>query len=394
MTPTDVEDALTYLHNCTIILYYPDIKPQLVFVDPRKILEILSQLLALTYVNKDTAQKVFEPKLEITWTEIDLLKNQGRFKENLLKKFTVFTGKFQPHYFINLLNKCHIIAQLQKKISQAEDVVNFLPSALSSYNGSFEKSPEDRKPLLYVWRKQVAREDVGKVFVDVPQGIFPLIIVRLLKQEECVVQLSNPDDVSQFRDAVSLLISFDKNDDDPNERLYIINRGKHIEVIFTGKKEQCPKINTLLCKVINESAENINISVKDLNIAFACRRDNSEYCIIKDEADQKTACRSKPAHTCTLDDSYWCWFNTSGSEQKHTISGTEGSGIYVVGEAKSMLIKCIHKSCISILTLLTVKPVLNTIKYSIDEYLSLICHIKVYCNIFCFIAWPIFLFIL
>ena len=312
MTPSDVDDALKYLHECTIILYYPDIEPRLVFVDPLKILDVLSQLLALTYVDEDTA-KTFAPK--ITQKEMTALKDRGCFKEDLFYDNAVFTGEFQPKYFINLLKECHIIAELQEKNSQpgdkAGDVKYFFPSALRSYDGSFGGSPTDRKPLLYVWRKQ-KEVDEEKVFVNVPQGIFPLMIVRLLKQEECVVKLSNPDGASQFRDAVSLLVSFDKNDNDPDEHLYIINCKKHIEVIFTGEKEQCPKINTLVQKVINSSANYINISVEDLNVAFACQRDSNKYCIVKNEVARKTVCRSKLTHTCTLDDSYWCWFTTSG----------------------------------------------------------------------------------
>ncbi|XP_019856122.1 PREDICTED: uncharacterized protein LOC109584734 [Amphimedon queenslandica] len=337
MTTSDVEDALTYLHNCTIILYYSDIEPQLVFVDPQKILNVLSQLLALTYVDMDTAQS-FVP--EIIQEEMTTLKIRGCFKERLLAKFTVnsvFTGEFQPMYFINLLKKCHVIAELQKKSSQTRDVKYFLPSALRSYNNSFEKSPPDRKPLRFVWRKE-EEDDEEKVFVNVPQGIFPLIIVRLLKEEECVVRLSNPDDafdsndpskpndVSQFRDAASLLISFDKSITDPHERLYIINWEKHIEVIFTGKKEHCPKVNTLVLKVINDSANDINILVEDLNVAFACQRDESKYCIVQKE---EAVCRSTPTHTCPLDDSYWCWFNTSDYKRRRkSDTGSSGSPQY------------------------------------------------------------------
>lgn len=322
MTSKDVEVALAYLHECTIVLYYSDIEPQLVFVDPQKILKVLSQLLALTYmyVDMDAAQS-FVPG--ITQEEMTTLKIRGCFKEHLLAKFTVFTGEFQPKYFINLLKEYHIIAEIQKKSSQTRDVKYFLPSALRSYDNSFEKSPPDRKPLRFVWRKE-DEDDEEKVFVNVPQGIFPLMIVHLLKQEECIVRLSIPDDgsdsndtsnsskpndVSQFRDAASLLISFDKSITDPHERLYIINREKHIEVIFTGKKEHCPKINRLVRKVINDSADDINILVEDLNVAFACQIDESKYCIVQKE---EAVCRSIPTHTCPLDDSYWCWFNTSG----------------------------------------------------------------------------------
>uniref|UniRef100_A0A1X7TN69 Death domain-containing protein n=1 Tax=Amphimedon queenslandica TaxID=400682 RepID=A0A1X7TN69_AMPQE len=215
-----------------------------------------------------------------------------------------------------------VVIESSSDENEAETKVKQMSNDLMSQQDSHSKKYEEE-------------DDEEKVFVNVPQGIFPLIIVRLLKQEECVVRLSNPDDtsdsndpfkpndVSQFRDAASLLISFDKSITDPHERLYIINREKHIEVIFTGKKEHCPKVNTLVRKVINDSAEDINILVEDLNVAFACQRDKSKYCIIQKE---EPVCRSTPTHTCPLDDSYWCWFNTSSPERQHkSDTGISGS---------------------------------------------------------------------
>ena len=60
MDDEEVELALAFLHNSTIILYKSKIQPQLVFVDPQKILDVLSYLLALTYVDYPTAQSLAE----------------------------------------------------------------------------------------------------------------------------------------------------------------------------------------------------------------------------------------------------------------------------------------------------------------------------------------------
>uniref|UniRef100_A0A1X7T2W0 C-terminal of Roc (COR) domain-containing protein n=1 Tax=Amphimedon queenslandica TaxID=400682 RepID=A0A1X7T2W0_AMPQE len=61
MSEDDTKHALQYLHNVTIILYYPDILPQLVFVDPKPILEVLSRLLALTYVERKALHLIANP---------------------------------------------------------------------------------------------------------------------------------------------------------------------------------------------------------------------------------------------------------------------------------------------------------------------------------------------
>ena len=57
----EVEKALQYLHNVTIILYYPDVLPDVVFVDPQPILDILSQLIAITYVDQADLHLIANP---------------------------------------------------------------------------------------------------------------------------------------------------------------------------------------------------------------------------------------------------------------------------------------------------------------------------------------------
>ena len=103
------------------------------------------------------------------------LKSKGRFQEALLEKFTaVFTDEFKPGYFINLRQHLHIIANYSPD-------TYFLPSTLPSYNDSFNITSAEIKPLHYVWQKK--NED-NEFSVPIPQGIFSLIIVRLLKQQE------------------------------------------------------------------------------------------------------------------------------------------------------------------------------------------------------------------
>ena len=58
MSEEDIEEALQYFHKITIILYYPDVLPDIVFVDQKPILDILSHLLALTYVNRGSLHYV------------------------------------------------------------------------------------------------------------------------------------------------------------------------------------------------------------------------------------------------------------------------------------------------------------------------------------------------
>ncbi|XP_003391285.2 PREDICTED: uncharacterized protein LOC100640013, partial [Amphimedon queenslandica] len=79
MSEGDTKDALQYLHSVTIVLYFHDILPQLVFIDPQPILEILSRLLALTYVERSALHLITNPvPLD---EDINKLHNFGSFRK-------------------------------------------------------------------------------------------------------------------------------------------------------------------------------------------------------------------------------------------------------------------------------------------------------------------------
>ena len=300
MSEAEVNEALVYLHNCTIILYYPEIKPQLVFVDPQKILDVLSHLLALTYVDEESAQSLAKG---IEEGEKINLKSKGRFQEALLEKFTaVFTDEFKPGYFINLLQHLHIIA------SYGPDTY-FLPSALPSYDESFNITSTEIKPLHYVWQMENEDDCDSEFSVPVPRGIFSLIIVHLLNQKKHKIRLPPSD--NQYRNAFSLLVSIVGRRTHP---LYIINRHTHIEVHFIdhAAKKHCPKIRDLVTKAIDDSSEDISVECNHVN-AFPCPKKKGCHCIVEEDEEEEGMIVNCSSHYPSVDisqsdDSYWCWF--------------------------------------------------------------------------------------
>ena len=307
MSEADVDEALAYLHNCTIILYYPEVEPKLVFFDPQRILDVLSHLLALTYVDNRSAQSF---AMGIEQKEIVNLKNRGYFQEVLLKKFTeAFYEEFQPRYFINLLKHLHIIAEFE--YSNGE-VCYFLPSVLPAYDNSFN-TKASVKPLLFVWIKYLEIESC--VAVPVPQGIFHLIVVQLLTQKEYKVQF--PSSLTyhcKYRDAIMLWIFFNRK----RYTLQIINCSTHIEVHFIGNGSEVysPQVCELLTTAVNKSSDSISVK-HDHVYAFPCLNASTSgtnenekcYCIVDDEEKiaNCTLCPC-PANISEEDRSYWCWF--------------------------------------------------------------------------------------
>ena len=319
MSEDDTKDALQYLHNVTIILYYPDILPQLVFVDPKPILEVLSRLLALTYVERKALHLIAEPVPPDE--DINELHDFGFFKEELLMNH--FKSRFSPPHF----EPSHLLQLLihLRIIASGEDGHYFIPCALESYTEPPEPQKET-KPLFILWQMKVKKKTLQ---LPVPQGMFPLLITHLLSQKKVEVEFPDapmPPDVSKpqyyrCRDALSLWIKIKRK----RYTLHIINRYTHIEVYFFGSVQKakpiCPYIRELVMETVSDSADALNVEHNHVT-AFSCPNRSTCYCVVdEEEEDFETNCTSCADSADISGDSYWCWFGID-CNSKIIMSGT------------------------------------------------------------------------
>ena len=289
MSKEDIEEALQYFHKITIILYYPDVLPDIVFVYPKPILDILSHLLALTYLKRKLLHQIAKEIPSID--EINRLK-KGMFSKSLLSKLKFNDDEnFPGSDFIKLLLHLHVIAK------RGDDY--FIPCALGCYSDLAPKT--DVNPLLIVWHKRTE-------ILPVPHGIFSLTIVHLLNQEEPLFDIPPPDSqYFRYRDAMSFHIY---HQGDRIGTIHIINRYKHIEVCFIGHEltKYCP----LLCELITEAVRRSSVAVgvrQCHTLAFICPLNHSCYCIIKNEDEEKVECTSCPKSAIIKGQEYWNWFH-------------------------------------------------------------------------------------
>ena len=329
MTEDDTKKALQHLHNVTIILYYPQVLPNIVFVDPHPILDILSRLLALTY-NIERKYLHLLIKLRQLDTELENLRKRGIFAKSLLDKLKG-DHELSKFNFINLLLHLHIIAETQDGY--------FIPSALPPFGstGSLPKSdiitsafgstgfpPESDiiDLLLIVWRNPVTKE-----ILPVPRGIFPLAVVNLMTFKQ--PQFQFPPDSEEYlrcRDAMSFRVYV--YDDEFIGTIHFIKKHKQIEIYFeTNVLKYCP----LICEAVTEAiySSSVAINLKHLyKLAFACcstkKCEKNCYCIVTNEAEEKVECTlcPKPA-IISGQGKYWNWFHVT-----HAENSTEGNLIY------------------------------------------------------------------
>ena len=299
---SDIDEALQFLHNVTLILYFHEVLPNIIFVDPEPILDVLSRLIAITYIGQSNLHLIAKASND----ERKCLKECGLFKKNLLKKIgkqKVFDQHFKSSHMIKLLMHLHIIA----KVKNREEGDYFFPCALPSYD-ALNPAPTEIQPLLIAWEIK----NSGTTTLAIPQGLFPLTIVHLLKRKDIVEFAPDPDPVDnetefyRCHDAMSLRVY--------NEHLvHIINRYTHIEIRFNGRKESCPLALELVTEVIKRSSKELNVGYDHI-FAFKCPQNEECYCIVQNESSTRcTRCRPPCKVLQGGDDSYRCWFSDSPS---------------------------------------------------------------------------------
>ena len=308
MKEEDTKQALRYFHDVSLMLYYPEVT-NVVFIDSKPILEILSQLLALTYVNDKNARVLIliNPVSRIVTNNL----KEGFFNEDIFEhlksKSVVFSlPEFQLSDLIRLLLHLNIITKLEDE----QKGQYFIPYALPSYNEPVSIKETNAKPLVIVWREEKSEE-----ILPVPTGLFPLTIVHLLNQKEYVTKISpSTSEYYKFRDAMSLKITFTQK-----HTLHLINRYTHIEVYFTGPTEHCPLVRKLITTAIDNSSDAMHLKHNHVN-AFACPYNESCYCIVNEDHHKVvdcTVCGESP----DISNDYWYWFND--------VQGMYTNGLYL-----------------------------------------------------------------
>ena len=311
MSEDDTEQALQYLHNTTIILYYPQILHGIVFVDPHPILDTLSRLLALTYnIDIDDLSLIMKEGADIIDSDdLSKLRTRGIFTKSLLDMLYCDQGFFKSDHFIKLLLDLHIIVKIQDDY--------FIPSALPS-SGSPSPSPESKiNSLLIVWRNPITTD-----IVPVPRGIFPLTVANLMtfrQPEFCFPLASMNHNFFTCRDAMSFCVSVHIGQHDADAlkehigTIHLIKKNRCIEIYFEGdvlNLKYCPLICEAVTEAINSSSEAINLKPDGHKFAFACCSKDC-YRIVTNEAQEKVEYICNKSAIISGQKEYWSWFHVT-----------------------------------------------------------------------------------
>ena len=233
MDQKDVEASLLYYHDLTIFLYFPAILPNVVFLHPQPLFNKLSEVISISFA--DAITYLEEMNIVVPANAHHQLKAEGIFTRDLLDCLPEgFSLDFTADDFLKLMEDILIIAPLPEKGKFFLPCVLPTTSKLENIRSNFTKVTD---ALVLTW-------DMNPV----PQGIFPALVVNLVKhQKSPKFDLFRPptsdepsEDLLQYRNAIQLLCL------DLGGAILLVDTLYSLDVYYTGLSENCSAIRNAL----------------------------------------------------------------------------------------------------------------------------------------------------
>ena len=239
MNNRDVEAAFMFYHDLTIFLYFPHVLPNIVFLHPQPLFNKLSELISISFA--DGVDYLKEMNIVLPANAHHQLKCEGTFMRELLDCLSDgFTPDFTADDFLKLMDDRFIIAPLPQKGKF------FLPSVLPT------TSHLDN--IIAPFLKQLDSFVLTWDMKPIPQGLFPALIVSLLKRHASPQfdlhqpsQLDElPEESMQFRNAFQLSCI------GPGGSVLLVDSIYWLEIYYTGRSMKCSSLKQAVLESIGD----------------------------------------------------------------------------------------------------------------------------------------------
>ena len=239
MNRRDVEAAFMFYHDLTIFLYFPDVLPDVVFLHPQPLFNKLSELISISFA--DAVAYLEEMNIILPSNAHNQLKCEGIFMRELLDCLSEgFTPDFTADDFLKLMDNRFIIAPLPEKGKFFLPSVLPTTSHLENIKGPFLKQLDS---FALTWDMK-----------PIPQGLFPALIVSLLKRHVSPQfdlhqpsQLDEiPEESMQFRNAIQLSCI------GPGGSVLLVDSIYWLEIYYTGRSIKCSSLKQAVLECIGD----------------------------------------------------------------------------------------------------------------------------------------------
>ena len=309
MNDDEVLECVKYLHEQTLLLYFDKCLPNTVFIHAQSILDKVSAILLLTYIDRS---KMCEIKRLLPFSaSCDDLKQNGLFNRDLIDNLHIlspkffgelkvtFPASFTAENFFELLEYLLVIAQVPVQ----DEYMYFIPCVLPTQSPSKQQKTDYSKQnseLVLYWKD-----------MPIPQGLFPALVVQLLQRETnpCFKIPSQSYQEQQLRHAIIL------SSDSTGGGILLVDSVDWLEVYFTGQRSNCPQIYHAILEGISEIVTKFEYQskIRFPIEGFICWADGCESsphpCYIRKKESISTAyCTMAHWKNCMCSDKHLCWF--------------------------------------------------------------------------------------
>ena len=292
MDQKDIEASLLYYHDLTIFLYFPAILPNVVFLHPQPLFNKLSEVISVSFADAGT---YLEKMNIIVPRNAHLqLKSVGIFTRDLLDCFPDgFSLDFTADDFLKLMEDIFIVASLPEKGKFFLPCVLPTTSNLENIRSSFTK---DTDALVLTWDMK-----------PIPQGIFPALVVNLVKRQKSPkfdlfcppTSEERSEELLQYRNAIQLFCL------DLGGGVLLIDAICSVDVYYSGPSKKCSVIRTALLEGIGDVVKKFQYKPilslpQERFYCSTCASSTKHLCRPDVEQNILTCCRN-PRLTANID---------------------------------------------------------------------------------------------
>ena len=303
MSERETRLALKFFHELNLIMHYPTKKlDHLVFVDVNPVLELVSHLIGVSFIDKHMLDEIFKPNLP---TDAQgKLRDYGIFSRDILDSSFPFSALFTADVFLDLLEHLSVVA----RIVRDDQISYFLPCALPYAPEHILRDKERNCTNPWSARLKMYRKAI-EVSVPIPKGYVPTLAVCLLNSTAFKADTTSP----QYRDIMCLCYT-------TGGHVYLIERDHQIEINYSCAEllpEQCSIIRSTIMAALSEVEEKLHfvadILIKEDVFLCSCRNEPAgHYCTYNPHSNIVVCDRTKQPHTLNQQQQYWIQHQSTG----------------------------------------------------------------------------------
>ena len=296
MDSSETLQAIAFFHELNLLMYFSTDKlGSIVFIDVKPILSNVSNLIGISFIDKDRLDKIFSPILPANTQR--WLRDYGIFSREILDSSFQFSAPLTTDVFLNLLEHLCVIARIVKEGQTSF----FLPCALPHAPEDILQEKEQFTSLWIVTLQ--TRRGATLVDVPIPKGYLPTLAVHLLNTPEFEADLKT----CQYRNLMSIRYVH-------GYRIYLIERNLQLEAYYPCAdddeelRKDCSFIRSAVLNALVEVEKKLhfvpNILIK--NDAFLCSCDGSRHICMYSKDCKRIRCvkNEKPGK---LTQQQQCW---------------------------------------------------------------------------------------